>query len=149
MSHLIELQRECLARVNDYVDQANERWPRLCLQYPKVMFNLTGSTAGLANPGTNLLELHNRYLLENPDDYIKNTAGHEVAHLVARRLSRRRVDPHGDEWIQVMWTFKLAAIRCHRYDTKPHPTQNKAKQEYRTEEGIIRPSHVGKIIEFD
>lgn len=146
----MNLQAQCEAAIRDYIDKANARWPKIQLAYPRVTWDLTGSTAGLANPRWNTIQLHSGYLIQDPDDYIPNTAGHEVAHLVAANIHRTRpIKAHGDEWAQVMWTFRLAAIRCHRYNAAPSPKTEKAKRGYRSEHGIVRPINVGNIIEFE
>lgn len=150
MANLPELQSECVEAIRQYVDKANKRWPQLQLCYPRIRFNLTGSVAGLATWGTNLVELHNRFLLKDPTDYIPNTAGHEVAHLVARRLNvHKNIKSHGDEWQQVCWTFGIKAERCHRYNAVVPAAQQRARQGFKTENGVIRPISIGKIIEFD
>jgi predicted SprT family Zn-dependent metalloprotease len=151
MSNLNDLQKECIEAIRKYVDIANKRWPQLNLAYPRILFNLQGrGLAGRASAGPNILELHNGYLLKDPEDYIPNTAGHEVAHVVARRVHfRRNIKSHGDEWQQVCWTFGIKAERCHRYNDAETPTQRRTSSDYKTENGIVRPVSVGHVITFD
>lgn len=153
----VKLQRLCLDRVKYYTDLANKKLG-INMTVPRVRFNLRGRTGGKASYTDHTLELHNTLLRENADDYIVQTVGHEVAHLAAHRKYGNSITPHGSEWTAVMWYLGLPATRCHKYDTSNVPTQMgkhrvaarpAPKTEYHNEHGIVRPSKIGKIIQFD
>ena len=60
--------------------------------------------------------------MKSENDYIKNTIGHEYAHLVAfKYFGWKGVEgkPHGRAWKAVMHSFELDPKRCHNYETKP------------------------------
>jgi len=121
-AEFIELQKECLVKVRFYVDLANQKLD-LCLKYPQVKFSLRGTTAGKADIGANELLFSPTLLRENPDHFIQQTVGHEVAHLISHLKWGWDIDPHGIEWKRVMWAFDLPALRCHSYDTSNVPTR--------------------------
>lgn len=112
-----KLKLACIQQVRFYVDKGNAKLG-LRLQYPKVTFDLRGTTAGKAFAATNELKFQPTLLFENADKFIEQTAGHEVGHLLARFKYRgQKIDPHGSEWQSVMWYLGLPATRCHNYDT--------------------------------
>lgn len=150
----LELKQECMARVREYVELAR----RKCgveMAAPQVLFSLQGTTAGKAYWPTNIIRFNPTLLLENPDVFVEQTAGHEVAHLVAHWLhSNDRIDPHGQEWKRVMGAFQLSATRCHNYDTSNVPTKATsvrriAVPEVRNKEGVTRQYGMGKTTQFD
>jgi predicted SprT family Zn-dependent metalloprotease len=158
-AQFIELQKECIAQVKFYVELANKKLG-IAIPMPKVLFSLKGRTAGRAHTGDNLIEFSPTLLRENADDFLVKTTGHEVAHLIARIQHRgKQIKSHGKEWMRVMWAFSLPATRCHSYDTSNVPTQigkqarNTIKRTVapvRTESGlIVRPSAIGRLVEFD
>lgn len=151
----LKLQRECLDRVKYYTELANSKLG-LAMALPRVRFNLTGTTGGKACYQAHTLELHNTFLRENPDDYLINTVGHEIAHLAAGRKFGLGIKPHGSEWTSVCWYLGIPATRCHKYDLANIPTRLgkvrnavRPKTTYRSEDGIVRATKIGKIIEFD
>ena len=144
----LALKIECIKQVKFYVDKANKKLHEQ-MPYPDVEFGLRGTTAGRAwfvNGGrNNKIQFQPDFLYENAETFLEQTAGHEVGHLVAHWLNKtKRIDPHGQEWRNVMWTLGLPATRCHNYDT-----------------GVVRPASVlrrvtnkgthdlGKSIQFD
>lgn len=126
------LQRECIERVHHYVDLAKTKLG-VYLPYPRVQFDIRGTTAGTAYAGKNLIRFSPTLLRENIEDFLVNTTGHEVAHLIAR-AKFGAIDPHGNEWKRVMWAFGLRASRCHSYDVSNVPTMA----------GRVRREHVVK-----
>jgi SprT protein len=139
----VQLQRECIAQVKHYVDLANRKL-KLSLLYPVIEFSLKGTTAGRAWWPANKIQFSPTLLRENPDTFLQQTVGHEVGHLAAHlRHRNERIDPHGDEWRNVMWTMGLPATRCHNYDTSNVPTRAG-----RTSRKIVLPS-TGRLIDLD
>ena len=89
-------------------------------------FSLRGLCAGQARierNGHTCLRINRQLLMENLDDFLRNTIPHEVAHLVVNwpyRNRRLRPRPHGQEWQAVMKDcFGLEPVRCHNYRTTP------------------------------
>lgn len=120
---LLELQRECIARVKEYVELARVKCG-VTMATPQVRFGIQGKTGGRAYWPQNIIQFNPTLLMENPDHFVKHVSGHEVAHLVAHWLNKYKdIDPHGREWRNVMWRFGLPAERCHNYDTSNVPTQ--------------------------
>jgi SprT protein len=148
----VQLQKLVLERVKFYTNLANTKL-KINMSIPKVRFNLKGTTAGYAVWRKHELMLHNVFLKENPEDYLVNTVGHEVAHLAARTKFGGAIKPHGSEWTNTMWMMGLPATRCHNYElgntTNRMVSLRKGSREHHTEHGIVRATNIGKIIEFD
>jgi len=87
-----------------------------------VLFDLRGQTAGMVKimgRSKSILVRYNPILLnENSDHFLAQTVPHEIAHVVAHALNRRRVRPHGPEWQQIMLLFGADNCRCHNYKVK-------------------------------
>ena len=72
------------------------------------------STAGMAYPRRNVITLNPR-LREFGDGEVDRTLRHELAHLLAHhRAGRRRIAPHGPEWMRACRDLGLVdEQRCH------------------------------------
>jgi len=97
---------------------------------PEIDFSLKGRSAGQAawrvdkGPGSVITKLKLRFNLEayalDPEDMIRDTIPHEVAHLVVALRHGRRAKPHGPEWESVMrGCFGIAPKRTHRLQLTP------------------------------
>jgi SprT protein len=106
---------ECIDQVYYYVDLLKTKCG-IHLPRPRITFNLRGTTAGRAYYRENRVAFNPILLDENPEHFVKQTVGHEVAHLAAFVKHGGRIDPHGREWKHVMWQLSLPAKRCHSYD---------------------------------
>jgi predicted SprT family Zn-dependent metalloprotease len=95
---------------------------------PKIRYGLKGSVGGTANAGTQTLNFHPAFIRNNFEHYVKQTVGHEVAHLVTRWVFGNEVASHGIQWASVMRVFNLPADRCHRYDLNDAPDIKKRIQ---------------------
>lgn len=83
---------------------------------PHIELNLSGQSAGTANPQKNLLRFNKQLFTENKLHFLKQTVPHEVAHLIAYQLFGLTIKPHGKEWQYIMqMVFQLPAERCHHY----------------------------------
>jgi SprT protein len=83
---------------------------------PEVSLKLRGQKAGVAHLQENRLRFNPQLYRDNPDDFLRQTVAHEVAHLVAHALFGPRIAPHGAEWQRLMQeVYGLPALRCHNY----------------------------------
>ena len=85
---------------------------------PKIRYDLKGRVAGQAFLYQNMIKINAYVLVNNVDDYIKQTIGHEYAHLIAHERFGRNIRPHGQEWRRVMTKLGLPANRCHSYEVQ-------------------------------
>ena len=84
---------------------------------PHVKYDLKGKCGGQAI-WPNIIRVNLPLLVNNEEDYLKNTIGHEYAHLLTDKLyGLGKTKDHGIEWKEVMWSFDLEAQRCHNYVT--------------------------------
>ena len=111
---LHELQRKAIQTIEHYYDLSWEKL-RIKLPYPKVSFDLTGTTAGIAYPGRNFIKLNNRFLFNNTEDFLHRTPIHECCHIFAHERFKGKIRPHGDEWQSCMEAYDAPATRCHNY----------------------------------
>ena len=108
-------KKEIQARVENLVALANFTHD-LGMEYPKITYDLKGTTAGQAFYYENKLRLNSIALKNYRDHFIDQTVGHEVAHLVAFQKNGGDIKPHGYEWRNIMRMYKLPPDRCHTYD---------------------------------
>jgi SprT protein len=135
-------KKEIESRVTDLYDLASDKL-NLKLKYPKITYDLKGSVAGQAWYVDNKLRLNATALKNYRDDYIKQTVGHEVAHLIAFCKHGAVIKPHGFEWKNVMRLFKLPPNRCHTYDL-PSARSSGSKKPYVCE-GCSKEYKIGPI----
>ncbi len=83
----------------------------------KITYDVRGIVGGKASIQKRAVMVNEQLAYENFDDYLINTIGHEVAHIVAYQLCGLRIKPHGKEWRGVMTVLGLDPVRCHEYDT--------------------------------
>jgi len=144
----LTLQKLCIKQVDHYLLLA-ERKLKIVIPKPAIRFSITGRTAGRAWYHKNLIEFNPKILRLNAQDFLVETTGHEVAHLIAHARHKGQIKAHGSEWTSVMWTFGLPAKRCHNYDTEDTGRKNKGPVVYKRDDKIVRPISVGRVIEFD
>ncbi len=101
------------------------------LDYPTTSYKLRGCTGATAvthydrftgSVKHQELKINSVLFTENLDDYLGNTIGHEICHLVVRQVYGqkrfgKRVRPHGQEWKTAMSALGLEPSRTHEYDT--------------------------------
>lgn len=130
---MLMLQKKAKANTELYIRLAEKKFGRE-FPMPEIRFNDLGTTAGRAWYNQNIIEYCPRILRLNHEDFLIQTTGHEVAHLVARQINDYNIKPHGDEWTKVMWAFSLPANRCHNYDTGLDAPKKKVMP-YSTQDG--------------
>lgn len=105
--------------VRKYIDIANLKYNRQ-FTAPVIRFDLRGkSAAGMYLVKENVIRVHAVICAQNFEHYIKQTIGHEVAHLVVEQMYKDvfpNIKPHGVEWQRAMKAFGLPADRCAKYD---------------------------------
>ena len=83
---------------------------------PEISLRLRGQKAGVAHLQENKLRFNPQLYRDNPDDFLRQTVAHEVAHMIAHALFGARIAPHGKEWQQIMrGVYQLQPLRCHTY----------------------------------
>jgi|TARA_Y100000361_G_scaffold94272_1_gene84228 SprT protein len=108
-----ELIKERLTTLN----QAALDWFDYDEDLPKLTWDLKGTVGGQAYLNQNMIRINMEALAKYKDHYIKQTIGHEFAHLVAYKALGHR--GHGRSWARVMRKFNLFPDRCHDYDLTP------------------------------
>ena len=123
------------ARIAEVMQIATRHYGR---EFPAVVvdYKKRGTTAGTAQASTREISLNSTILMENQDDFIARTVGHEVAHIIdkdvngyQRRANGKR-DSHGPNWKAIMVLFGQDPSRCHSYDvtnSKVQKTNNRVK----------------------
>ena len=127
------IKRRVTARVAECIEIANRHYGRN-LPMPTIEYGLRGTTAGRAWGEENRMKLNSMLLVENEDDFITRTIGHETAHIIDKavngrqyktnRNGRRVNDSHGESWKAVMVLLGQNPSRCHSFDT----TNSKVKK---------------------
>jgi SprT protein len=124
-------QQACLDRVEQAYQQAEQAYGRT-FQRPQIKFsNKMTSCAGTAkwrwvagdtmsNPQ---IVFSAPILTLNEDEFIRDTPGHEAAHLIAIELYGRDGKGHGRPWKEVMRVIGQSADRCHSMKTPPKKRQ--------------------------
>jgi SprT protein len=100
-------------------DLANQKLSR-SYGYPRVDFDLRGTTAGVAYTLSNIIKYNLGIAKENLEHFLNTTVPHEVAHIIADRYFGVRC-VHGQKWKMIMRNvFNLEPKRCHSYNVQNH-----------------------------
>lgn len=142
-------------RIDDLAEIAKDRW-NWKGEIPAITYTLRGKVGGRAHIVQNRINVNNQALKTYTDEYIKQTIGHEFAHIVQYNVfDAYNIKPHGQEWAAVMKSFGLPAKRCHSYKLKSARKEYQyscskcglifnfgSKRHYKAQHGAIY-SHVG------
>lgn len=128
--------RKVELRVRELLDKAAEIWPKHKAQFqdaPTIRYDIKNRFGGVAISGGAddwTIRLNLILMYENEEDFLHNTVGHEVAHLIQRvvygmtkqveengQKVTKKVRSHGPEWRQVMVELGLKPATYHTYDT--------------------------------
>lgn len=98
----------------------------IIMPMPTVSYNLSGrSFLGMANYSKRLIKLNVDYLTSKPNEFIKQTVAHELAHIADSYMfelagkrkvklvgGRMKRDIHGESWKAIMRVLGLPPDRC-------------------------------------
>lgn len=101
--------------VRDYVARG-ERLLQTRFPVPTLDVSLRGLMAGRAHLQRWHLQFNAALLRDNREHFLRQTVGHEVAHLLVYVTTRGRAKPHGAEWKALMRAFSLETRATHDYD---------------------------------
>lgn len=125
MKHPILLSPELRAKVEAVVEasfKTCEKHYKQTFKRPEIRYNIRNTNGGEAWYQRNLIRLNLTFLVENEEDFLKQTVPHEVAHLVARTVytskphNGKKVRPHGSEWKEVCGVLGIEPRVKHSYD---------------------------------
>tara|TARA_R110000782_G_scaffold200987_3_gene289754 strand:- start:568 stop:1131 length:564 start_codon:yes stop_codon:yes gene_type:complete len=121
MKSIEELKPLVENRVMELMIDAEQRYNRDEIRYPKILYNLKGRCGGQFRYGGLLdvweLRINMEALAKYTEHYVKETVGHEVAHLVAKVVYGAK--HHDYLWKSVMRDYNLKPTRCHSYELTP------------------------------
>ena len=113
----VALFEQLVKKNKEYIDKVNSIF-KMNLPYPTIRCDITGRNGGTANSGRWEVNYNKHFLSNHTEHFLKQTVGHEVAHLVASRLGGRH---HDNIWKSVMRRLGLTPDRCHSYDITALP----------------------------
>lgn len=106
--------------ITNWHKKAQQIWPALT-NWNRPVFStneLKGGTAGKAFFTENKIKVNWELYLRNKDKFLRNTVGHEIAHLAAAKIHGMVAWNHGPLWKEVMVKLGLPPERCHSYDVE-------------------------------
>jgi SprT protein len=114
---------QALAKLDQEVTRtlklARDSFPSQVFPEPKIKMDLTGKVAGTYSPKENIINFNLSLMLENKEDFLKETVPHEVAHLVTRIIDPLG-SPHGAVWKAIMRLFGIPNPQLyHSYKVAP------------------------------
>lgn len=123
-----DIKERIVAKLKDGIATVETTY-NVKMPFPKIFYNLRGTTAGTAHYGQWELRFNPVLLMENVDDFIARTVPHELAHLAVEKVfpeahhptgysgfRRAKREVHGASWQTIMRTLGANASRCHSYD---------------------------------
>lgn len=132
-----EMHKKIVARLEELIEQSKKIWPDHAVKFimPVVRYDLKGKVGGTAqcpHGSKPILRFNLIMCYENEEHFIKQTVGHEWAHVVQRmvyghtkqvknkdgEMVTKKVMPHGQEWFGVMKELGLELAKYHSYQMK-------------------------------
>jgi len=114
LSPTLSIQQKLINANYHYIDLANIVFNTHLLKYPTIEHTIKGKKAGVAYLQQWKVNYNLELLIANEEEFLKQTVGHEIAHLVAFQLFGSR--GHDKAWKYVMRQLGLEPNRCHSYD---------------------------------
>jgi len=155
-----EFKRKVEARVRQCLEIAQKKYPDLDFEtMPEIRYDIKNRFGGIAITGGRddwTIRLNLILAYENEEDFIKQTVGHEVAHLIQRRAYgatkvveqkgqkvTKKIRSHGPEWRECMILLGLVPHVTHKYDT----SSIEVKKRHRAKKGsTISPMELGLML---
>lgn len=158
-----ELQAKIERRVRECLDLAAKRWPEHATKFQDavtIRYDVKSRVGGLAISGGSedwTIRLNLILCFENEEHFIKQTVGHEVAHLVNHvvhgftkqveengKMVTKKVRSHGKEWRSVMTELGLEPKIYHTYDTSS--IQTKPRRRASRGSAVLTPTQTADMI---
>ena len=131
-----EIKERVDAKLVECIALAQQKYG-IMFEFPTVVYKRLGTKAGVAFALENRIELNQDYFHNGHlEDMINQTAPHELAHIITRKVFGRQVKngrrtAHGPDWKNVMRNcFRLDPDRCHEYSTEGVKLRNALTFEY-------------------
>ena len=107
------LKNQCKRRIAELHEVFRQKG--IHMRMPTISFDLRGKTAGRAYHVAHHIQLNAILLIENPDTFLNDVVGHELAHLAC--YQGFKATGHGPKWKQCMAMINHDPVRCHDMDT--------------------------------
>ena len=134
MSNLAQLQAQCKANIEEAFLKAEAHFSIVIPRVPVVFSNKMTSSAGVAHAnfcherrryvGTKIT-LSNQLMHANPEAFVKQTPGHEAAHIIDYTMNGS--SSHGVYWKQIMSVIGLQAKRTHNMERPASVLKNRVE----------------------
>jgi SprT protein len=121
MNNLKQLQVKCIERMEECYAIAEEHYGRSFTRIPVEFSSRLTKTGGYFRFNRFTAEainikLSSSILALNPEQFIAEVPGHELAHYIANEMYGPHIG-HGFEWKQIMRLFGQSPNRCHNMET--------------------------------
>lgn len=100
------------------------------IKVPTLRYDINSARLGGYAIGGHTVRLNPVFLNAHTDEYIKDTVGHEMAHIFVRQIYGNGPKSHGYEWKRMMSTLGLVASRCHDMEVPEGVKVGKPKMKY-------------------
>src|SRR5271167_1659867 len=127
-----ELKAKVEKATKEYLAIAKKEFKR-DFDMPEIRYDIKNHDGGRAYSSFNRIRYNLILLVENEEHFLKQTVGHEVAHIINRQVSKvpegkKRLMPHGKEWKDIMKrVFDLPPKVTHSYDCSSIERHSKRK----------------------
>lgn len=131
------MRQQILDKIEESFKRAENYYGRSFSRPKNVIFKRSGTKGGHCNYSKSELMFQLDFAEAYPEDYLKETVPHEVAHWIDRELygytrhNGRRV-MHGRTWKNIMIRcYGLSPERCHEYDVSVTKTKSQTRYSYK------------------
>jgi predicted SprT family Zn-dependent metalloprotease len=136
-----EMKKRVSDRVKECLAIAAKKYPEHQWPMPEIAYDVHSWTAGMAYGNDWRIRLNAVMFFENEKDFLHNTVGHEVAHLIQRKVYGvtkivqekgkdviKKVRSHGPEWKECMALLNLKPDVTHRYSVASLPKKKRRRR---------------------
>lgn len=149
MNSTLTLEEKLIQANHYYIDKARRLYPSLEISYPVIKTTLKGKASGMAYFSLWQVNYNMEILKNNEKEFLVQTVGHEIAHLVAHKILGSL--GHDKGWKMIMRLFGLEPKRCHNYNMEGVTVKTRKTVSYscgcpeKTHEiGIVRHKNILK-----